>query len=93
MNHNDDDLALVRRALSGEERAAETIYSLGSQLAPTLDKWRPSRRSRRTLRRLLREIVFGAGSVLAEPIASWKFEANGPLIAWLKKVVLEEVSR
>src|ERR1700722_20244009 len=41
MNQNDDDLALVKRALPGDESAANTIYSMGPQLVVHLTKKGP----------------------------------------------------
>jgi hypothetical protein len=89
MNENDDDLALVRRALSGEERAATIIYSLRPQLVAHLTSKGAPRGS------ISEDAVadflgdcFGARERSQRATTNRLLEmykGNGPLIAWLKK--------
>jgi DNA-directed RNA polymerase specialized sigma24 family protein len=89
MNQNDDDLALVRRALSGEERAAATIYDLRPQLVAHLtSKGAPHGSiSEDTVANFLGD-CFGArerSQRAATNRVLEMYKGNGPLIAWLKK--------
>jgi DNA-directed RNA polymerase specialized sigma24 family protein len=89
MNENDDDLALVRRALSGEEQAATIIYSLRPQLVTHLTSKGAPRGS------ISEDAVadflgdcFGARERSHRATTNRLLEmykGNGPLIAWLKK--------
>jgi DNA-directed RNA polymerase specialized sigma24 family protein len=89
MNQNDDDLALVRRALSGEEQAATIIYSLRPQLVAHLTSKGAPRGS------ISEDAVadflgdcFGARERSQRATTNRLLEmykGNGPLIAWLKK--------
>jgi DNA-directed RNA polymerase specialized sigma24 family protein len=88
MNHNDDDLALVRRALSGDERAANQLYSLRPQLVAHLrSKGAPHGSiSEDAVADFLGD-CFGARK--RSPRATTNrllemYKGNGPLIAWLK---------
>jgi RNA polymerase sigma factor (sigma-70 family) len=88
MNDNHDDLALVKRALAGDERAADAIYSLRSQLVYYLTSKGAPEGS------LAEDIVadflgdcFGARERSARASAVRLLETykgNGPLIGWLK---------
>src|ERR1700756_4027584 len=89
MNGNDDDLALVRRALSGDEQAATDIYKLGPQLVNYLiSKGAPRGSvSEDAVADFLGD-CFGARE--RSPRASTNrilelYKGDGPLIAWLKK--------
>jgi DNA-directed RNA polymerase specialized sigma24 family protein len=89
MNQNDDDLALVRRALSGEELAAATIYELRPQLVAHLtSKGAPHGSiSEDTVANFLGD-CFGARERSQRATTNRVLEmykGNGPLIAWLKK--------
>jgi DNA-directed RNA polymerase specialized sigma24 family protein len=88
MNENEDDLTLVRRALSGDERATNFIYSLRPQLVTHLTrKGAPQGSiSEDAVADFLGE-CFGARE--RSPRASTNrllelYKGNGPLIAWLK---------
>jgi DNA-directed RNA polymerase specialized sigma24 family protein len=89
MNQNDDDLALVKRALSGEERAAATIYDLRPQLVAHLtSKGAPHGSiSEDAVANFLGD-CFGARERSERATTNRVLEmykGNGPLIAWLKK--------
>ena len=89
MNQTDDDLALVRRALSGDEQAANIIYSLRPQLVAHLTSKGAPRGS------ISEDAVadflgdcFGARERSQRATTNRLLEmykGNGPLIAWLKK--------
>lgn len=89
MNDNDDDLALVRRALSGDERAANTIYSLGPQLVAHLtSKGAPHGSISEDVVADFLGDCFGARERSARATTNRLLEmykGNGPLIAWLKR--------
>jgi len=89
MNQNDDDLALVRRALSGDEAAANTIYSFRPQLLAHLTrKGAPHGSiSEDAVADFLGD-CFGARERSARATTNRLLEmykGDGPLIAWLKK--------
>jgi DNA-directed RNA polymerase specialized sigma24 family protein len=89
MNQNDDDLALVRRALAGEEQAAATIYDLRPQLVAHLtSKGAPHGSiSEDAVANFLGD-CFGArerSQRAATNRVLEMYKGNGPLIAWLKK--------
>jgi DNA-directed RNA polymerase specialized sigma24 family protein len=89
MNQNDDDLALVSRALSGEEQAATIIYNLRPQLLAHLTSKGAPRGS------ISEDVVadflgdcFGARQRSQRATTNRLLEmykGNGPLIAWLKR--------
>lgn len=88
MNENDEDLALVRRALSGDERAANIIYSLRPLLVSHLtSKGAPHGSIAEDAVADFLGDCFGARE--RSPRASTNrllelYKGNGPLIAWLK---------
>jgi DNA-directed RNA polymerase specialized sigma24 family protein len=89
MKGNDDDLALVRRALFGDEEAAAEIHKLGPQLVNYLiSKGAPRGSvSEDAVADFLGD-CFGARE--RSPRASTNrilelYKGDGPLIAWLKK--------
>ena len=89
MNHNDDDLALVKRALSGDESAANTIYSMGPQLLAHLTrKGAPHGSvSEDAVADFLGD-CFGARERSSRATTNRlleMYQGNSPLIAWLKK--------
>jgi DNA-directed RNA polymerase specialized sigma24 family protein len=89
MNQNDDDLALVRRALSGEEPAAATIYSMRPQLVTHLtSKGAPHGSISEDAAADFLGDCFGARERSQRATTNRLLEmykGNGPLIAWLKK--------
>jgi DNA-directed RNA polymerase specialized sigma24 family protein len=89
MNQNDDDLALVKRALSGDESAAKTIYSMGPQLIAHLTrKGAPHGSvSEDAVADFLGD-CFGARERSSRATTNRlleMYQGNSPLIAWLKK--------
>jgi hypothetical protein len=88
MNDKHDDLALVKRALSGDERAADIIYSTRSQLVNYLTRKGAPEGS------ISEDIVadflgdcFGASerSTRASTVRLLEtYKGNGPLFGWLK---------
>jgi RNA polymerase sigma factor (sigma-70 family) len=88
MNENHDDLLLVRRALSGDERAADTIYSMRSQLVSYLRmKGAPEGSLSEDLVADFLGDCFGARERSARASATRLLEmykGDGPLIGWLK---------
>ena len=89
MNQHDDDLALVRRALSGDETAANAIYSLRPQLLAHLRKKGAPHGSisEDALDDFLGD-CFGARERSSRATTNRLLEmykGNGPLLAWLKK--------
>jgi DNA-directed RNA polymerase specialized sigma24 family protein len=88
MNDKHDDLALVKRALSGDERAADMIYSTRSQLVNYLTRKGAPEGS------ISEDIVadflgdcFGASerSTRASAVRLLEtYKGNGPLFGWLK---------
>ncbi len=88
MNDHDDDLALVKRALSGEELAASVIYSLRPQLVNHLtSKGAPHGSiAEDTVADFLGD-CFGARERSSRASTNRLLElykGNGPLTAWLK---------
>jgi DNA-directed RNA polymerase specialized sigma24 family protein len=89
MNQNDDDLALVKRALSGDESAANTIYSMSPQLVVHLTKKGAPHGSvsEDAVADFLGD-CFGARERSARATTNRlleMYQGNSPLIAWLKK--------
>jgi len=101
MNDNRDDLALVKRALSGDERAADTIYATRSQLVNYLtSKGAPEGSISEDIVADFLGDCFGARerTVRASAVRLLEtYRGNGPLIWWLKaccwKKFLDNVRR
>jgi RNA polymerase sigma factor (sigma-70 family) len=88
MNDNENDLALVKRALSGDERAADKIYNLRSQLVSYLtSKGAPEGSISDDIVADFLGDCFGASERSARASTDRLLETykgTGPLIAWLK---------
>jgi RNA polymerase sigma factor (sigma-70 family) len=88
MNDHRDDLALVKRALSGDERAADVIYATRSQLVHYLvSKGAPQGSIAEDIVADFLGDCFGARERSARATADRLLETykgNGPLIGWLK---------
>jgi DNA-directed RNA polymerase specialized sigma24 family protein len=88
MNDHREDLALVKRALSGDERAADMIYATRSQLVRHLvSKGAPEGSIAEDVVADFLGDCFGARERSARATAARLLETykgNGPLIGWLK---------
>jgi DNA-directed RNA polymerase specialized sigma24 family protein len=88
MKDYQDDLALVKRALSGDERAADTIYAMRSQLLHYLtSKGAPEGSISEDIVVDFLGDCFGARDLSTRASAVRLLETykgNGPLIGWLK---------